>query len=127
MSTSVHPRPKIVAQAMRVWFDEHLLRVELRDGREIAVPLDWFPTLRDASPAQRGVWRLIGGGVGINWAELDEDVSVAGLLATRDGGTGGIMPLGLDRLEAGGESIYRSRRRSAPTLDHGGARQGRAR
>ncbi len=82
MSTSVHPRPKIVAQAMRVWFDEHLLRVELRDGREIAVPLDWFPTLRDASPAQRGAWRLIGGGVGINWAELDEDVSVAGLLAT---------------------------------------------
>ena len=82
MSTTVHPRPKIVAQAMRVCFDEHLLRVELRDGREIAVPLDWFPVLRDASPAQRAAWRLIGGGVGINWAELDEDVSVAGLLAT---------------------------------------------
>ncbi|MBU2602442.1 MAG: DUF2442 domain-containing protein [Actinobacteria bacterium] len=82
MSTSVHPRPKIAAQAMRVWFDEHMLHVELRDGREIAVPLDWFPNLRDASPSQRDAWRLIGGGVGISWEELDEDLSVARLLTT---------------------------------------------
>ncbi|MHB0979203.1 MAG: DUF2442 domain-containing protein [Thermoleophilia bacterium] len=82
MSTSVHPRPKTAAHAKRVWFDEHMLRVELRDGREIAVPLDWFPSLREASPAQRDAWRLIGGGVGIAWEALDEDLSVAGLLST---------------------------------------------
>jgi hypothetical protein len=43
----------------------------------------WFPRLRDASTAQRANWRPIGGGVGIRWPELDEDLSVAGLLAVR--------------------------------------------
>jgi len=59
------------------------LRVTLADGREIAVPLAWFPRLRDATPEQRGHWRLIGGGVGIHWPEVDEDISVESLLATR--------------------------------------------
>ena len=55
--------------------------VRLVDGREIAVPLEWFPTLRDATAGQRSTWRLIGRGIGIHWPEIDEDVSVESLLA----------------------------------------------
>lgn len=56
------------------------LRVTLADGREITVPLVWFPRLQKASRKQRGNWRLISGGVGIHWEELDEDISVQALL-----------------------------------------------
>lgn len=59
------------------------LHVRLADGREISVPLVWFPRLQDATPEQRSNWRLIGGGVGIHWPDLDEDISVQGLLASR--------------------------------------------
>ncbi|MFQ5805216.1 MAG: DUF2442 domain-containing protein [Phycisphaerae bacterium] len=59
------------------------LRVTLADGREIAVPLAWFPRLQAASEDERSSWRLIGGGVGIHWPDLDEDISVDGLLAIR--------------------------------------------
>jgi len=59
------------------------LHVRLADGREISVPLAWFPRLHAASPEQRTNWRLIGGGVGIHWPDLDEDISVEGLLASR--------------------------------------------
>ena len=58
------------------------LRVRLADGREVSAPLAWFPVLRDATPEARARYRLIGGGVGINWPDLDEDISVAALLAT---------------------------------------------
>tara|TARA_R110002124_G_scaffold9586_7_gene49230 strand:- start:1928 stop:2188 length:261 start_codon:yes stop_codon:yes gene_type:complete len=57
------------------------LRVTLDDGRELLVPLEWFPRLRDASDADRANWRLIGRGEGIHWPAIDEDVSVRGLLA----------------------------------------------
>jgi hypothetical protein len=60
-----------------------VLRVVLADGRELAVPLAWFPRLRDASPEQRKRWELIGGGIGIHWPEVDEDISVESLLAVR--------------------------------------------
>lgn len=63
-----------------VSFDEAAMHVELSDGRRISVPLEWFPRLRDASPEQRKNWRWIGRGIGIHWEELDEDVSIAGLL-----------------------------------------------
>ncbi len=66
--------------AANVWFDEEMLHVDLSDGRTIAVPLEWYPKLRTATPAQRGNWRLIGQGIGIHWDDLDEDLSVAGLL-----------------------------------------------
>jgi len=72
---------KIEARASDVWFDNDMLRVRLLDGREIAAPLEWFPKLRDATAAQRKNWRLIGRGYGIHWEDLDEDVSVAALLA----------------------------------------------
>jgi hypothetical protein len=59
------------------------LRVALVDGREIHVPLEWFPRLARASDRQRKTWRLIGGGVGIHWPEVDEDIAVEPLLALR--------------------------------------------
>jgi len=67
-------------RAVDVAVSEERLLVRLADGREISVPLEWLPRLRDASPAARKNWRLIGGGVGIHWEELDEDLSVEGLL-----------------------------------------------
>ncbi|MDY7014890.1 MAG: DUF2442 domain-containing protein [Cyanobacteriota bacterium] len=56
------------------------LRVILADGREISVPLLWFPRLYKATPEQRSQWRTIGGGIGIHWEEVDEDISVESLL-----------------------------------------------
>ncbi|HUA87670.1 MAG TPA: DUF2442 domain-containing protein, partial [Bryobacteraceae bacterium] len=60
---------------------ESALRVVLADGREISVPLAWFPRLHDATPEQRRKWRMIGGGIGIHFPEVDEDISVESLLA----------------------------------------------
>ena len=68
------------ALASEVWFEGLMMHVRLLDGREISVPLEWFPKLRDATDAQLRNWRLIGKGVGIHWEDLDEDLSVAGLL-----------------------------------------------
>jgi hypothetical protein len=59
----------------------NILRVALADGREISVPLAWFPRLQKATRAQRAKWRLIGRGLGIHWEEIDEDISVEALLA----------------------------------------------
>lgn len=59
------------------------IHVILADGREISAPLGWFPRLRSATAEQLKDWRLIGGGVGIHWESIDEDVSVDGLLAIR--------------------------------------------
>ena len=56
------------------------LAVDLMDGRTITVPLSWYPRLANATPAQRDNWTLCGGGYGIHWADLDEDLSTAGLL-----------------------------------------------
>ena len=66
--------------ASDVWFDSDMMHVRLLDGREMSVPLEWFPKLRDATNEQRKRWRLIGRGIGIHWDELDEDISVAALL-----------------------------------------------
>jgi hypothetical protein len=60
--------------------DEASLIVDLMDGRTISVPLAWYPRLRDASPAQRANWKKAGGGYGIHWPEIDEDLSTEGLL-----------------------------------------------
>ena len=66
--------------AIDVQCDAAVLRVTLADGREISAPIEWFPRLRDATPAQRAHWRLIGRGEGIHWQDIDEDVSVNALL-----------------------------------------------
>jgi hypothetical protein len=60
--------------------------VDLADGRTITAPVAWFPRLANGSPAERANWRLIGRGDGIHWPDLDEDVSVEGLLAGRRSG-----------------------------------------
>ena len=56
------------------------LTVRLMDGRTISVPLVWYPRLSNASKAQRNNWRISGGGYGIHWEEIDEDLSTEGLL-----------------------------------------------
>jgi hypothetical protein len=69
----------ILAEAIR--FDEDSLWVDLNDGRTLGVPLAWFPRLLNATPEQRAGVEISYGG--LHWAELDEDISVAGLLAGR--------------------------------------------
>ncbi|MBF0304366.1 MAG: DUF2442 domain-containing protein [Alphaproteobacteria bacterium] len=64
-------------------FDQHTMWVELGDGRTIGVPLAWFPRLLHATPDQRERCRIGYGGEGLHWEELDEDISVPGLLAGR--------------------------------------------
>ncbi len=66
--------------AVDVMIDETDLHVVLADGREISAPLAWFPRLRDATPDQRGHWRLIGKGLGVHWPEIDEDIAVTTLM-----------------------------------------------
>ncbi|MCC6928369.1 MAG: DUF2442 domain-containing protein [Gemmatimonadaceae bacterium] len=66
--------------AFAVWSDVEL-RFVFADGREGSAPLEWFPRLRDAAPVAQRSYRLIGGGIGVHRPELDEDISVAGLLA----------------------------------------------
>ena len=69
--------------AVDVSFGNDDIQVALADGRAISVPLSWFPRLLEASPRDRKNWRLIGGGLGIHWESLDEDVSVESLLRLR--------------------------------------------
>ena len=68
------------AFAQGVTASDEALTVDLADGRTITVPLAWFPRLAHGSPTERANWRLIGGGAGIHWPELDEDISVESLL-----------------------------------------------
>jgi len=74
------PAPRVKA----VSFTADALVVHLTDGRAISVPLASFPRLRGATPAQRTHWQLTEGGVGIHWTDLDEDISLAGLLGAAD-------------------------------------------
>lgn len=71
----------MTVSASRVHFDEHTMTVDLTDGRTVRVPLAWFPRLLRATPAQRAKVEL--SRVGLHWEELDEDISIAGLLAGR--------------------------------------------
>lgn len=63
-----------------VTVDDDALFVSLMDGRTISAPLAWFPRLLNASPAQRSNWEIAGGGYGIHWPDIDEDLSTEGLL-----------------------------------------------
>ena len=63
-----------------VKFPKDTLSVSLRDGRTITVPLAWYPRLLNATVAQRKNWRVAGGGYGIHWPDIDEDLSTEGFL-----------------------------------------------
>ena len=63
-----------------VSFSNDSLVVGLRDGRQISVPLEWFPRLANATPEELNNWKVCGGGYGIHWPDLDEDLSTEGLL-----------------------------------------------
>ena len=75
-----------VALAMRADVTDDTLSVELADGRTIAVPLVWYPRLAHATAKERKAWRLIAGGRGLHWPDLDEDISVANLLVGQASG-----------------------------------------
>ena len=67
-------------RAAEVSFDEDMLSVRLKDGRTISVPLAWYSRLFHATAGQRRNWRIAGGGYGIHWPEIDEDISTEVLL-----------------------------------------------
>lgn len=79
MNTLTSPSPTAVLAA-DVKFSEEAMTVRLSDGREISVPLEWFPRLRDATPEQRNNWRFIAKGIGMHWEDVDEDIAVSTLL-----------------------------------------------
>jgi hypothetical protein len=67
-------------RVLDVAFSDDALSVSLRDGRVISVPLVWYPRLLNATSTQRRNWKIAGGGYGIHWPEVDEDLSTDGLL-----------------------------------------------
>jgi len=76
--TTSEARPGERILAVRV--TEDTLAVDLADGRTVSVPLAWYPRLLHATQAQRSHWQIAGAGFGIHWPEIDEDLSVHGLL-----------------------------------------------
>lgn len=91
MSTLVNSEAKsarafvpTTALAKSISFDEEMMHVTLTDGRLISAPIIWFPLLAKATPDQRNNYEIGGGGTSLHWPELDEDLSVAGLLAGAD-------------------------------------------
>lgn len=68
------------ARAQKVWFDTENMWILFTDGRQLSVPLIYFPRLKQASSAQRAKYEISGGGTGLHWDELDEDISVPNLL-----------------------------------------------
>ena len=75
-----------IPYAMDVHTTEDTLTVDLSDGRTLSVPLGWYPRLETAGSNERANWRLIGKGQGIHWPDIDEDISVEGLLAGKPSG-----------------------------------------
>jgi hypothetical protein len=92
--------------AFDVRVSDEALRVILSDGRELIVPISWFPRLSHAEPNDRELWELIGQGHGIHWPELDEDISVENLLQGQPSGEGA-------RSFAHWTEWYRQKRRGA--------------
>ncbi len=74
LAVELHP------QAINIEYTDSLLIVELADGRSISASLIWFPRLSKASKEQLKNWKILGDGEGIHWPDVDEDLSVAGLL-----------------------------------------------
>jgi hypothetical protein len=77
MSFSVITKSK---NAIDIVFSNSKMIVFLEDGRELSIPLEWFPRLRKATEEQLNKWRFIGSGEGVHWDEIDEDISIENLL-----------------------------------------------
>ena len=84
MTTLTLDSASLMATSAQVTADS--LSVELADGRSLSVPLAWFPRLVHATGDERQHFRLIGGGEGLHWPDLDEDISVEGIVAGRPSG-----------------------------------------
>jgi hypothetical protein len=95
MSTSVNSQPASKrkfrrsyvpksALAKAVKFEDDMMQVFLTDGRIVSAPIIWFPLLHEATPEQRKHYEIGGGGVSLHWSDIDEDLSVANLLAGAD-------------------------------------------
>ena len=84
MTTLILDSAALKATAVEV--TDAAITVELADGRSISAPLGWYPRLFHGTVAERAHWRLIAGGEGIHWPELDEDISVEGIVAGRPSG-----------------------------------------
>ncbi len=84
MNTSTFEYGSVLAQKVEVTPDS--LTVQLSDGRTISAPLVWYPRLLEGTREEHGNWELIGGGTGIHWPDLDEDISVEGLILGRPSG-----------------------------------------
>ena len=81
--------PDVRVKQVRV--DDDRFTVELLDGRSITVPLAWYPRLFSASPKQRQHWEIAGGGHGIHWPDIDEDLSTEGLLRGAPAAAGSLV------------------------------------
>ena len=75
-----------IPEALNVLLTDDTLSVDLSDGRSISVPVAWFPRLLHSTEQERNNWRLIGKGQGIHWEDIDEDISIEGLLAGKPSG-----------------------------------------
>ena len=75
-----------VPEALNVSLTDDTLSVDLSDGRSISIPIAWFPRLLHSTEQERNNWRLIGKGQGIHWEDIDEDISIEGLLAGKPSG-----------------------------------------
>jgi Protein of unknown function (DUF2442) len=84
MNTS--PAEVTLVQAQIVVFSDDSFTIELTDGRSLTIPISWYPRLVHGSQKERMNWELLGDGIGIHWPDLDEDISVEGLLAGRHSG-----------------------------------------
>jgi hypothetical protein len=99
------------ALARRVEVTKDTLLVDLMDGRSLTVPLAWYPRLALGTPGERSRWRLIGQGEGIHWPDLDEDISLEGLLAGLPSGEGRSSPR--KWLKSREQSVEKPARRTA--------------
>ena len=75
-----------IPNAQHVSISDEALTVELEDGRTLSAPIGWYPRLAHAKPEERSSWRLIGQGSGIHWDDIDEDISIEGLLLGKRSG-----------------------------------------
>ena len=107
-------------RATHLWFERGRLVVQFQDGRELACPLTFFPRLAAASAKDRADWRFTGGGTGLHWPRLDEDLSVQGLLEGRG------VPEADERAKALAPRLRAARRQARLTQAQLAERMGRS-